>query len=148
MIKGFPLVSTHSLLNQIRLQIPLSPFHLLLAGKLKDLCSLHTHSHTHLQSPTELWAQELLITMQKPRHQNKLSLPEHQISLCGLLLPYLTQQQTLNCRLNSNTFHLAENAFYFSLMSVFLCFLWSISACSLLEVACKPIVFPKQIFAN
>lgn len=48
------------LLNQIRLQIPLSPFHLLLDRMLKDLCSLYSHS----QSPAVLWAQELLISMQ------------------------------------------------------------------------------------
>lgn len=70
-IRGPPLVSTHSLLvlNQIRLLIPRAHI-----------------AYSHSQSPTVLWAQELLISMQKPGHQNKLCLPEGSLHCCAGLL--------------------------------------------------------------
>lgn len=158
-IKASPLVSTHALrlLNQIRLQIPLSPFHLLLAWKLKDLRSLLTLPVSYSAVGTGAAHHYA-----KPWHQNKLCLPNPQTLLCGLLLHYLARQQTFSTdklkgklkqddsRLNSHTCLFRENAFsdlLFLTMSVLLSFLrlfqftaykgWHAAYC-----------FPEQILAS
>ena len=146
-IKASPLVSTHSLLllNQIRLQTPLSPFHLLLAGVLKDSHIAYSHSPVSYGAVGTGAAHQYA----KPRHQNKLCLPEHLTSPCGLLLPYLTQLHTINTGIlwaNLNTDSFTDTVWNLFLnLSPLTHFVLLISS-QPTRSAMQPIVFPEQIF--